>query len=57
MSGLIRKNPEHLKVCHIWLEILCLILFFIHIIQFALFSSEDLPIAGKIYTTRNNVKY
>ena len=36
--------PEHLKVCHIWLIKLniniCLVIFFIHIIQLSLFSSE-----------------
>ena len=39
--------PEHLKVCHIWLinskKKLCLVIFFSHIIQITLFSSEYSP--------------
>ena len=43
--------PEHLKDCHIWLikffEKSCLVIYYIHIIQLSVFSSEYLPIAGK----------
>ena len=45
-----KKNvPEHLKVSHIWLrkfkKKLCLVIFFIHIIQLSFYSSEYSPIA------------
>ena len=45
--------PEHLKFCHIWLiefeekNNLCLVIFFIHIIELSLFSREYLLKAGK----------
>ena len=43
--------PEHLKIRHIWLinseNNLCLVIFFIRIIQLSLFSNAYLPIAGK----------
>ena len=46
-----RPNSQKLKVCHIWLEKfkkkLCLVIFFIHIIQLSLFCSEYLPKAVK----------
>ena len=44
---LVKTVPDHLKVCHIWLikfkTKLCLVIFFIHIIQLSLFISEYLP--------------
>ena len=41
--------PDHLKVCHIFIKSKkkTYVIFFIHIIQLSLFTSEYSPIAGK----------